>query len=48
MYSCLFVQVFNGSRHEIFHDKDQEIARQVVLDWLNAHCTATATVVSKL
>ena len=28
------MQVFEGSRHEVLHDKDQERARQLISDWV--------------
>lgn len=40
--------MFEGSRHELFRDKDQEVAKQIVLDWLNDHCTASSSAVPKL
>ncbi|XP_065917776.1 monoglyceride lipase-like isoform X2 [Dysidea avara] len=39
------IKVFEGSRHGIFHDKDQEQAKLVVLEWLNNHCNSTNRIV---
>ena len=31
------LQSFEGSRHEILHDREQERARQLITDWVLAH-----------
>ena len=33
-------KAFEGSRHEVLHDKDQEQARQLIKDWILNHLTA--------
>ena len=34
------MQVFEGSRHEVLHDKDQDRARQLISDWVLEKLTA--------
>lgn len=42
VHTCNFLdQVFEGSRHEVLHDKDQERAREVLKDWVLAHLTVS-------
>ena len=40
--TCIMIvsQVFEGNRHEVLHDKDQESARELIKDWVLAHLTA--------
>ena len=33
-YYSIMIQVFEGSRHEVLHDKDQDRARQLISDWV--------------
>ena len=33
-YYSIIIQVFEGSRHEVLHDKDQDRARQLISDWV--------------
>lgn len=33
-------EVFEGSRHEVLHDKEQERARELIKDWVLAHLAA--------
>lgn len=32
--------MFEGSRHEVLHDKEQERAREIIKDWVLTHLTA--------
>ena len=38
----IFDQVFEGSRHEVLHDKDQERAREMIKEWVLAHLTVSS------
>ena len=35
LYSC---QVFSNNGHNVFHDKDQDRAAQLIADWILSHC----------
>lgn len=37
----IFDQVFEGNRHEVLHDKDQERAREMIKEWVLAHLTVS-------
>ena len=37
LYSLSHLQTFEGNRHEVLHDRDQERARQLIKDWVLDH-----------
>ena len=40
-YRIIVLQVFEGSRHETLHDKEQERARELIKDWILGHLSAS-------